>query len=337
MQRFYRIGEVSKLCDISIKTLRYYEDFGLISPVEVDIYTGYRYYNQKNVETIYKIQFLKSLGFSLNEIKDFDENSLFLKAKDLKQQMKSLRENLKIISSLNNQKGEKIMKPFINDVEAIGKWKYVASALSKEDFASKNYHVDKNIFLKTLYFLPNGEGYWFIDRWTKGMIYHFRGDVYKYSIEKDYLFLEVYSNNEFEMLLIFKRVDSKKYSKEEIKKQDEVEIPFVLDKKAVGFWKAVDFISIKNKKDYKFNGEKDKFVKQLILNPDGKAVIEYENEKFGKIDWSKGVIINKTNKTASKYEIRKIENEEFMFMEWKSGDYIFGGFVEGCYVFRKIK
>ena len=230
------------------------------------------------------------------------------------------------------------MKPFVNDKEAIGKWEYVATTLSKEDFASKNYHVDKNIFLKTLYFLPKGQGHWIFDRWTKGMLYHFRGETYKYSIENGYLFLEVYANNEFEMMLVFKKVDDNNYTIDEIKTEDNIEIPFVDDKKAIGFWKAVDYISIKRKKDYKFDSQKENlFLKKLIINPDGNAVFEAEKEKFIKNTWSKGFIISQSNKTASKYQIKKVDGEQYMFMEWKNGDYIFGGHIEGCYVFKKIK
>ena len=75
MSNLYKIGDVSKLCNISIKTLRYYEEMKLIKPVEVDKYTGYRYYDEDNIQTIYKIQFLKNLGLPLKDIKNFDGNS----------------------------------------------------------------------------------------------------------------------------------------------------------------------------------------------------------------------------------------------------------------------
>lgn len=42
---FYQIGEVSKLCNISIKTLRYYDEIELLIPEKIDTYSGYRYYS----------------------------------------------------------------------------------------------------------------------------------------------------------------------------------------------------------------------------------------------------------------------------------------------------
>ena len=100
MTKLYKIGEISKMSDISVKTLRYYEDFGLIIPKEVDIYSGYRYYDDDNIETIYKIQALKDVGFSLQEIKDFDQESFKKKYKNIKKEIVALKKKLNIISYL---------------------------------------------------------------------------------------------------------------------------------------------------------------------------------------------------------------------------------------------
>ena len=65
----YKIGELSKLCNISVKTLRYYDAEGLLIPDEIDKFTGYRYYSASKLETCYRIIALKELGFSLDEIR----------------------------------------------------------------------------------------------------------------------------------------------------------------------------------------------------------------------------------------------------------------------------
>lgn len=64
----YKIGELSKLCNISVKTLRYYDAEGLLIPDEIDKFTGYRYYSASKLEDCYRIIALKELGFSLDEI-----------------------------------------------------------------------------------------------------------------------------------------------------------------------------------------------------------------------------------------------------------------------------
>jgi Predicted transcriptional regulators len=69
-----KIGDFSRLNQVTIKTLRYYEEIGLMIPAEVDDWTGYRYYNVAQMKKMEKIRNLKRLGFSLEEIKDIIEN-----------------------------------------------------------------------------------------------------------------------------------------------------------------------------------------------------------------------------------------------------------------------
>jgi DNA-binding transcriptional MerR regulator len=71
-----RIGDFSKLSRVSIKTLRYYDDMGLLKPVEVDSFTGYRYYEFHQLTRLYRILALKDLGFSLEEIGHLLEGGL---------------------------------------------------------------------------------------------------------------------------------------------------------------------------------------------------------------------------------------------------------------------
>lgn len=62
------IGEFSKICQVSTKTLRYYAEIGLIYPDEVNPENGYRYYSIHQLETMLFINRLKSYAFSLDEI-----------------------------------------------------------------------------------------------------------------------------------------------------------------------------------------------------------------------------------------------------------------------------
>ncbi len=63
-----RIGDFSKLSRVSVKTLRYYDEMGLLKPVEVDPFTGYRFYEHSQLSALHRILALKDLGFSLEEI-----------------------------------------------------------------------------------------------------------------------------------------------------------------------------------------------------------------------------------------------------------------------------
>lgn len=70
----FKIGEFSKLSQVTIKTLRHYEEFKLLIPFEIDQWTGYRYYDISQLEKMNQIIYLKKIGFSLEEIKDMFDN-----------------------------------------------------------------------------------------------------------------------------------------------------------------------------------------------------------------------------------------------------------------------
>jgi predicted transcriptional regulator YdeE len=65
----FKIGDFSKLAQVSIKTLRYYGEIGLIKPAWIDRYTGYRYYTVEQLPRLNRIVALKDLGFSLEQVK----------------------------------------------------------------------------------------------------------------------------------------------------------------------------------------------------------------------------------------------------------------------------
>lgn len=65
-----KIGDFSKLSRVSIRMLRHYDEIGLLAPGKVDAFTGYRYYGEEQLPTIYRINALKEMGFGLAEIRE---------------------------------------------------------------------------------------------------------------------------------------------------------------------------------------------------------------------------------------------------------------------------
>src|SRR5512136_2288564 len=63
-----KIGDLSKLSRVSVKTLRYYDEVGLLRPAQVDRFTGYRYYSFDQLPRLNRILALKDLGLSLEQI-----------------------------------------------------------------------------------------------------------------------------------------------------------------------------------------------------------------------------------------------------------------------------
>ena len=63
------IGEFSKICKVSTKTLRYYETIDLLNPICIKAESGYRYYAIEQLKNMLFINRMKTYGFSLDEIR----------------------------------------------------------------------------------------------------------------------------------------------------------------------------------------------------------------------------------------------------------------------------
>lgn len=62
------IGQMSKICGVSVKTLHHYDRIGLLKPQRTDASSGYRYYEEGQIPTMLLIGRLKRYGFSLADI-----------------------------------------------------------------------------------------------------------------------------------------------------------------------------------------------------------------------------------------------------------------------------
>ncbi len=69
----FRIGEFSRLGQVSTRMLRHYDKLGLLVPSHTDQWTGYRYYTLDQLSQLHRIIALKELGFSLQDIADLLE------------------------------------------------------------------------------------------------------------------------------------------------------------------------------------------------------------------------------------------------------------------------
>ena len=49
----YKIGDFSKEVNVPVKTLRYYDEINLFKPIEIDLFTGYRYYDKSQIEEVF--------------------------------------------------------------------------------------------------------------------------------------------------------------------------------------------------------------------------------------------------------------------------------------------
>lgn len=85
MKELFTIGEVAKLFDVNIRTLRYYDGIGLLKPERTDPESGYRYYSTRQFERLNTIKYLRALNMPIEKISDFFGN------KDIDQMVYILR------------------------------------------------------------------------------------------------------------------------------------------------------------------------------------------------------------------------------------------------------
>ncbi|WP_042349722.1 MerR family transcriptional regulator [Bacillus massiliigorillae] len=123
----YSIGVFSKINKITTKTLRHYDEIGLLKPEYVVDMTGYRYYTTHQLPKLHQILALKRMGLSLQQVKEAFQNpdaiDLFLKLKeqDVLNSIKAEEEKLLLIRSyLNLMRGEKMMyNPIIKELPEV--------------------------------------------------------------------------------------------------------------------------------------------------------------------------------------------------------------------------
>lgn len=114
----YKIGEFSKIVDIPVRTLRYYAEFGVLIPSEIDPFTNYKYYSEENIIECEQIKLLKSLDFTLEEIikyKDcIDEEIVKKKKKEIEERLYLLKlkyERLTLMEEeIKNKNAKKLKK-----------------------------------------------------------------------------------------------------------------------------------------------------------------------------------------------------------------------------------
>jgi len=76
MKNMLKIGEFSRLSQVTVKTLHHYDELGLIKPAHIDPVTNYRFYTVEQLPRIHRIMALKEMGLSLEQIGLMLENEL---------------------------------------------------------------------------------------------------------------------------------------------------------------------------------------------------------------------------------------------------------------------
>lgn len=238
--------------------------------------------------------------------------------------------------------------PFVNDEKVVGKWEIVGIYAVKEDFYDNLFCV-KNFYgeeQKYLYFLPDGQRYWAFS-WTKGYLNSPVNNEYETEQIGDELFMFVnlkeyeYTRGGKPTCLVLKKIDSNRYTAEEIAKKDNTDLPFVFDDRVIGTWKAHSFLGyLWDKGDFATEAEppEDLYFKEVTFFPDGNSRVVYEDAVFEgaeNVTWTKNYLLRHWNWSACEYEIRTVGSVDYLIVEWKSGDWRYGGYDTNYYVFTR--
>ena len=152
-----QIKEFAKLTGVSVRTLHYYDEIGLIKPALVDAQNGYRFYDENSLLRMQEILFYRELDFPLKSILEILSSPDYDKQKALAEQRKLLelkKERLeRIIDALDGAtKGKVTMTAFDNsdyetarkqyEVEAKQRWGET-DAYKEHEQKTSNYSKDK--------------------------------------------------------------------------------------------------------------------------------------------------------------------------------------------------
>ena len=124
----FKIGEFSKLTQVSIRMLRYYDETGVLKPAEIDKFSNYRLYSSEQIPILNKILFLRDLGFNISEI------TIALKEWDSEYITSRLEQKrLEILSAMKAEE-DKLLK-----IE-----------LAKKDIQEEKIEINYNVTIKSI-------------------------------------------------------------------------------------------------------------------------------------------------------------------------------------------
>lgn len=130
----------------------------------------------------------------------------------------------------------------------------------------------------------------------------------------------------------FQNVDG--YPKERESIEDPTDQPFVDDPALLGTWESVDFVKdIAQFVPGKMRWTGDLYLRGMMFAENGHMKSRTDSDRWAEIwHWTKGLIIHPGAKTAAKYEIQNLNGKDYLFFEWKSGDYTMRGMKPWYYV-----
>lgn len=261
----------------------------------------------------------------------------------------------KLTERISTPKNDDINLPFEDDQNTIGYWEVVDCLPSKEQFNKDKLKYTGHKQIKELYFLPSGEKYWCFG-WTKDYLlssfgYPDQTGKNKYLIEtiagQNYMFLEMkldeyYMQNGRPEIWVLKQTDNIAHTKADIRIKDNTELLFIKDDAVIGKWVVCNIVKEIDSLDPDIPNPHfpthSLFWRTVEFLSDGDCKITYgDNTSYEKphYTWTKDYVLAHISGVAERYELKRLKGCDYLFIEWKSGDYSFGGVNPPYYVFRR--
>ncbi|MCE5230464.1 M56 family metallopeptidase [bacterium] len=247
---------------------------------------------------------------------------------------------------------DKIDYPFVNDPRVIGRWQSVDFVDDPAKFnpAQKSWKGD--LFLKGITFFPEGKvkGWW---KWTNGLLLH-DGDktASRYEIKQidgyNYMFVEwkvgdYTIRHQKPSYYVLRQASNTITAADQPKRiVDKIDYPFVNDPNVIGRWGVVDLV----KETRQFKPGERQFNHANIVNMfefhEGGLVSlmagkDQAMRKAPWYRWTNGILIHQGgDHTANHYQLKRIGDKTYMFLEFKNGDYILRGAKPEYFVLEKM-
>ncbi len=147
--KFLQIGELAKICNLSVQALRYYDKIDFIKPDYIDEDSKYRYYHSDKIFLIEHVKLLQQLGFSIQEVQGFLQKQTISDVTELYQ--KKLQQVQSELHDLETKKEQlhyyldffnSLLNPPARKIPAIGKMKLEECELKSVAFIRDTVKYD---------------------------------------------------------------------------------------------------------------------------------------------------------------------------------------------------
>lgn len=340
MEKFYSIGEISKLFKTTTRQIRFYNELGLLIPKKVDSQTKYRYYSEEDCEKLKNILCLKDIGLSLSDISLFFSSTNEQKEKILLKYYNQNKQSQELLDYILNNKdfslsstnyikyiGGNIRSKNLDDL--CGVWTLHGIFRNIKDVKVNTNQIKGITPYKFLAFDEMGNSPWFYSADDKFIIFNtFKTPIKEiYQIKDSYLYVKIKNPQEHifgeitneistEHILVFEKAsdnynDYVKYLTHDTISEDK----FQSDPNLIGVWK------LKN----------DNNLKYIIVEKNKTAKI-CSNSGIKEYKWNKGYLYDENMKIKLNYSIKS----DRLILENKTRSYIFSNIKNKNEYYNKI-